>query len=153
MKQPKTVYSLIPLEDFKAHLGIDDREDSLARFCLTIAAHTIEQHCMRRLLRKKHFEHIGYSSDLLLPLKEYPVTEVLAAYALPGLSGFDGELIETDFYRLLPEQQEDIPFSISLSPAIKRLRHITAFKVVYWAGYANGKAPADLASACLELAS
>jgi hypothetical protein len=78
MKQPKTVYSLIPLEDFKAHLGIDDREDSLARFCFTIVAHTIEQHCMRRLLRKKHFEHIALTSDLLLTLKEYPVTEVLA---------------------------------------------------------------------------
>ena len=56
MKQSKSVYSLIPLDDFKALLGIDDREEALARFCLTIAAHTIEQHCMRRLLRKKHFE-------------------------------------------------------------------------------------------------
>jgi hypothetical protein len=42
--------SLIPFDDFKALLEIDDREEPLARFCLTIAAHTIEQHCMRRLL-------------------------------------------------------------------------------------------------------
>jgi hypothetical protein len=30
MKQSKSVYSLIPLDDFKALLGIDDREESLA---------------------------------------------------------------------------------------------------------------------------
>jgi hypothetical protein len=110
MKQSKSVYSLIPLDDFKALLGIDDREDSLARFCLSIAAHTIEQHCMRRLLRKKHFEHIGYSGDLILSLREYPVTEVLAVYALSGVAGVDGELIETDFYTLLPAQVTDIPY-------------------------------------------
>ena len=82
MKQSKTIYSLIPLDDFKVLLGIDDREDSLARFCLTIATHTIEQHCMRRLLRKKHFEHIELTGDLLLSLREYPVCEVLAVYAI-----------------------------------------------------------------------
>jgi hypothetical protein len=34
MKQSKTIYSPIPLEDFKAHLGIDDREDTLAKLPL-----------------------------------------------------------------------------------------------------------------------
>jgi len=35
------------------------------------------------------------------------------------------------------EQQEDIPYTISLSPAITRLKPVNAFKVVYWAGYSN----------------
>ena len=48
--------AMIPLEDFKEVLSVDDREDPLARFCLTIASHTIEQYCKRRLLRKKYFE-------------------------------------------------------------------------------------------------
>jgi hypothetical protein len=39
-----TLYSLIPLEDFKAILGIDDREDKLTRFCLITATHTIEEY-------------------------------------------------------------------------------------------------------------
>ena len=108
MKQSKSVYSLIPLDDFKALLGIDDREETLARFCLTIAAHTIEQHCMRRLLRKKHFEHIGLTGDLILSLREYPVTEVLAVYALSGVAGVDGEFVKGNFYRFLPEQETDI---------------------------------------------
>ena len=72
-KQKKPLYTLLSLEDFKALLGIDDREDKLARFCLTDAAYTIEQFCMRRLLRKKHFERIEYYGNLLLPLREYPV--------------------------------------------------------------------------------
>jgi hypothetical protein len=31
-------------------------------------------------------------------------------------------------------------------------RGLSAFKAVYWAGYAHNKVPVDLASACLELA-
>jgi hypothetical protein len=38
---PNLLYTLIPLEDFKAILGIDDREDVLSRYCPTIATFTI----------------------------------------------------------------------------------------------------------------
>jgi hypothetical protein len=41
MKQEK-LHSLILLDDFKAILAVDDREDKLIRFSLTIATHTIE---------------------------------------------------------------------------------------------------------------
>jgi hypothetical protein len=76
------LYTLIPLEKFKAVLGIDDREDKLSIFCLVTATHTIEQYCKRRLLRKKHYEQIEYIGDLILPLREYPVYRILAAYAM-----------------------------------------------------------------------
>jgi hypothetical protein len=75
------LHTLMPLDEFKAVLGIDDREDglyfasmrntsseflpgknsktffqpqSLAAFCLVTSTLTIEQYCKRRLLRKKH---------------------------------------------------------------------------------------------------
>ena len=73
------VRTLIPLEDFKALMGIDDREDKTARFCLVTSTFSIEQYCKRRLLRKKHFERIDYYGDLPLPPGEYPVKEVLAS--------------------------------------------------------------------------
>ena len=109
---------------------------------------------MKRLLRKRHFERIRFAGDLLSSLKEYPVTEVLALYAIQREPG-NGELIEPEFFSVIPDCgiDNDLPFTLSLSPAVMRLRHIEAFRVVYWAGYARGKAPADLASACLELAS
>jgi hypothetical protein len=47
----KTLYTLIPFEDFKAVLGIDDREEKLARFCLVTGIFTIEQYCKRRFMR------------------------------------------------------------------------------------------------------
>jgi hypothetical protein len=50
------------------------------------------------------------------------------------------------------EEPEDMPYSLSLSPALNRNRRLTAVKAVYRAGYAYGEAPPDLASACLELA-
>jgi hypothetical protein len=46
-----------------------------------------------------------------------------------------------------------LPFSLSLSPALKKYSSVSAVKVVYWTGYAHNKVPSDLAAACLELAS
>jgi hypothetical protein len=143
------LHSLISLEDFKTLLGVDDREDKISRFCLVTSTLTIEQYCKRRLLRKKHFERIEFNGGLFLPLKEYPISEVLAVY----LHG-NGEILEPDFYDIIPDcgTFEDIPFSISLSPAFRRFRGLTAIKAVYWSGYELGNVPADLASACMELA-
>jgi hypothetical protein len=149
-KQEKPLYTLIPLEDFKALLGVDDREDKIARFCLVTSTFTIEQYCKRRLLHKKHFEQIQFCGDLILPLREYPVTKVWAVYVLPN-----GNILEPKLYSTMPDcgTDDDLPFSLSLSPLLQCYRGLTAVKAVYWAGYAVGNAPADLASACLELAS
>ena len=150
----KPLYSLIPLEDFKALMGIDDREDKTARFCLVTSTFSIEQYCKRRLLRKKHFERIEFIGDTFIPLKEYPVSNVLAVYAVTSKSGV-GEIVEPDFYSIVPDcgTYEDIPFSISFTRALLRYRGLYDIKAVYWAGYSSGNVPPDLASACLELAS
>jgi hypothetical protein len=154
LKQEKAIYSLIPLEDFKALLNIDDREDKTARFCLVTGTFTIEQYCKRRLLRKKHFERLEYIGDLFIPLREYPVSKVLAVYALTNM-GDTGEIIEPDFYSVIPDCRtlEDLPYNLAFSRALQRYRGLFSFKAVYWAGYAPGNVPPDLASACLELAS
>ncbi|GHV96508.1 hypothetical protein AGMMS50293_28280 [Spirochaetia bacterium] len=158
MDNETQLHSLIPLADFKAVLGLDDREDPMSRYCLITATYTIEQYCMRRLFLKKHFERIETNGDLLLPLREYPVREVLAVYALGGI-GETGELVEPEFYRVIPELEaeneglpEDTIYSLSLSPALFRGRGVSAIKAGYRAGYGCGEAPPDLASACLELA-
>jgi hypothetical protein len=185
------LHSLIPLEEFKAILGIDDREDALSRYCLITATYTIEQYCKRRLFLKQHFERIEFHGDLLLPLGEYPVRDILAVYVV-GAFGETGELLEPDLYRVIPDLEaetgtgpedcfvngdfswphavppysstrsmfrvhyhagpEDTVYSLSLSPALNRSRGFTAIKTVYRAGYGYREAPADLASACLELA-
>ena len=149
-------HSLIPLESFKTVLGIDDRDDKLSRYCLTTATYTIEQHCMRRLLRKKHFERIDFTGDLIIPLKEYPVRNVLAVYAILNekLRISNEEIIEPDFYCTIPDCDtfEDIPFCLSLSRALLRYQRLIAIKVIYNAGYSQNNVPPDLTSACLELA-
>jgi hypothetical protein len=164
MDNEPVVHSLIPLADFKAILGLDDRDDALSRYCLLTATYTIEQYCKRRLLLKRYFERIEVSDDPLLPLREYPVREILAVYSLSDMAA-SGEPVEPDLYRLIPdleeetgEEPEDTVYSLSFSPALFRGRCLAAVKAVYRAGYAPGKAgdpygvPADLASACLELA-
>jgi hypothetical protein len=152
------LHTLIPFADFKAILGLDDREDALSRYCLITATFTIEQHCKRRLFLKKYFEWIEFHGDLLLPLREYPVREVLAVYIV-GAFGETGEPLEPELYRVIPDLEaetgegpEDTVYSLSLYPALTRGRGFVAIKAVYRAGYSTSKAPADLASACLELA-
>jgi hypothetical protein len=76
------LYTLIPLEEFKSILGIDDRDDKLARFCLVTGTLTIEQYCKRHFLRKKYFERIAYNSDLSVLLNEYPVSNILTVFLL-----------------------------------------------------------------------
>jgi len=176
-----SLHTLIPLDDFKAVLGIDDRDDKICRFCLVTSTLTIEQYCKRRLLRKTHFEYIDFYGDLIIPLKEYPVSNVAAAYSLSAL--LPSEFIDPEFYRVIPDCgcNEDIPFSLSFSPAVKKWRGLIAVKVVYTAGYVSNPhpcgfetrsfceaktpakamktaasmplVPADLAAACMELAS
>jgi hypothetical protein len=104
--QNPSLHTLIPLEDFKAIMGFDEREDTLSRYCLTTATYTIEQYCRRRLYLKRHFEHIEFSGDLLLPLREYPVREILALYEL-GDFNCAGELVEPDLYRVIPDLEEE----------------------------------------------
>ena len=131
-------------------MGIDDREDNLIRSCLESATKAIEHYCKRNLLRKRHFEWNEYNGDLLIPLREYPVSRVLAVYLVGN-----GELLEPEFYNVIPDCGTDynLPFNLLLSRAIQRYTGISSIKAVYWAGYSNGLVPADLSSACLELAS
>jgi hypothetical protein len=146
------LHSLILLTDFKAVLGIDDREDALSRYCLITATYTIEQHCKRRLLHKKRFEFLPFYGDYLFPLRDYPVREILAVYQTHSLK--EAAIVEPDLYHTVPEcgELENIPFSLSVSLALRLVRDLSGLKVHYRAGYSPGKVPADLASACLELA-
>jgi hypothetical protein len=146
------LYSLISLGDFKAILGIDDRDEALSRYCLITATYTIEQYCKRRLLRKKRFEFLPFYGDYLFPLRDYPVREIITISKEQGAMS-SGELIDPEFYRVIPDcgDLEDIPYCLLVSP-VSRLMWGTVFTVRYWAGYIPGKVPADLASACLELA-
>jgi hypothetical protein len=117
------LHTLIALADFKAILGIDDREDTLSRYCLVTATFTIEQYCKRRLFLKKHFEQIEPNGDLLLPLGEYPVREVLAVYVV-GAFGETGEPLEPEFYRVSPiwkrkpEKSRKIRFTVCSFPGL-----------------------------------
>jgi hypothetical protein len=151
--------SLVSLNDFKAILGLDDREDVLSRYCLITATFAIEQYCKRRFFMKKQFERIEFSGDLLLPLREYPVRKILGVWGVKGGEWGGEELFQPELYRVIPdleaetgEKPEDTVYSLSLSPALNRGRGFSTVKTVYRAGYACGEVPADLASACLELA-
>jgi hypothetical protein len=159
-------YSLIPLADFKAILGIDDREDPLSRYCLVTATYTIEQHCKRRLIRKKQTDYLTYTDEHIFTLKEYPIRKVLTVHLATtgtiqqGQALFDpASKVDPSQYYCLPDAGilEDIPFSLILRPPLRLPREEKAIRVQYLSGYAPEGyppygTPADLGSACLELA-
>jgi hypothetical protein len=150
-KKPQ-LHTLIPLEDFKAILGLDDRENALSRYCLITATYTIEQYCRRRLLRKKRFEFFPFYGEYVFPLRDYPVREVLVVYRIHALK--EAVIVEPGLYHTTPDcgELENIPFCLSASSALGLVRELSGLKVHYRAGYTPGKAPPDLDSACLELA-
>jgi hypothetical protein len=159
MENGKPLHSLIPLEDFKAILGFDDREDTLSRYCLITVTYTIEQYCKRRLLYKKHTDYLTFTGEHIFTLREYPVRKVLtihaATTALYGKPLFGPEnLVDPKHYYCLPDEgfMENIPFSLVLRPPYRLTREEMGIRARYVAGYVPGKVPADLASACLELA-
>ena len=152
MKDVNTInnfYSLVPLEEFKSVLCIDDREDKLCRFCLVTTTLTIESYCKRKIFLHNHNEHISFYGDLEIPLREYPVTE-LKRINVWGR----GEVLEPQFYNLIPDSGTsiDIPFSVELSPVLGRVRWLRAIHISYMAGYEFNAVPADLEAACLEMA-
>jgi hypothetical protein len=124
------LHTLIPLEDFKAILGIDDRDDALSRYCLITATYTIEQYCRRRLLRKKRFEFLPFYGDHVFPLWDYPVREVLAVYQTHALK--EAVIVEPDLYHTIPDcgELENIPFCLSVSPALRLVRELSGLKCI-----------------------
>jgi hypothetical protein len=157
----KQLHTLIPFEDFKAFLGVDDRERELSRYCLITAAYTIEHYCKRRLVRRKHTDYLTFTGEYVFTLREYPVWKVLSVHAANAGAVHRREplfspenLVDPKHYYCLPDEgiHEDIPFSLVLRPPFRLTREEMGIRVRYLAGYVPGKAPADLASACLELA-
>jgi hypothetical protein len=148
------LHSLITLPDFKAVLGIDDREGALSRYCLLTATYTIEQYCKRRLLLKPVTEFLDYMGDDLLLLGEYPVKELESVHYSRERYFSPESLLPTEQYGLLPEAGllEDTPCHLSLKPSVRFLPGEKCVKVKYLAGYSPYEVPPDLASACLELA-
>jgi hypothetical protein len=142
------LHSLIPLADFKALLGLDDREDTLSRYCLITATYTIEQYCKRRLLRRKNADYLTFTGEYIFILREYPVRKVLAVHAATagGVQGggslFSSEnLVDPKHYYCFPDEgiQEDsdiwsAPFSLVLRPPFQLAREKMGIRVRYLAG-------------------
>jgi len=150
-EKKKTLYSLIPIDEFKALLGVDDRDDKLTKFCLVTSTLSIEQYCRRKLLSKTINQVFKDWRDLTLFLNEFPVREIIAVSVI--YSSKEHEIIEPDFYNLEPlDEMVNIPYLVNLSPAINRMRGIDTMKVIYKAGYFYDDVPKDLSAACLELA-
>jgi len=152
IRQRNTLHTLISLDDFTSLAGVDDRDERFSRFCLVTSTLAIESHCKRRFLRKGYFERVAFHGDRLVPLMEYPVTNVSAVHIIGD--GFDARL-EPRHFGVAPDCgiENDIPFIVTLSPFVDRFRGIEAVRVSYRAGYTLGTVPADLAAACFELAS
>jgi hypothetical protein len=143
-RKDNTLHTLISLDDFKALMGIDDREEKQARFCLTTATLSIEQYCKRSFLRKQYFETFKITGNLIIPLKEYPVTKIISMSSerepSVRLAMSNGDLIDQVFYRPYPGCAfgEELPFEILLSPSLKPYK-LKIINIIYVAGYSMNR--------------
>jgi hypothetical protein len=141
--QTPSLHTLIPLEDFKAILGLDDREDALSQYCLITATFTIEQYCKRRLLHRKNTDYLTFTGEYIFSLREYPVRKVVSVHAASTGSVQRGDLlfspenlVDPKHYYCLPDEgiHEDIPFSLVLRPPYRLAREEMGIQVRYLAG-------------------
>jgi len=139
------LHSLVALAECKRILGLDDREDGLAAFCLASSTFAIEARCRRSLLVKTHSECLDFYGCPALALREYPVREVLSVEA----GGKEGWQEETEFL-LWPQAGllEETPYFLQCPPG-KRWGKV---KVRYTAGYEVAEVPGDIQAACVEMA-
>jgi hypothetical protein len=140
------LHTLIPLADFKAILGLDDREDALSRYCLITAAYSIEQYCKRSFYRKKHTDYLTFTGEHIFTLREYPVRKVLSVHTtgagamLQGKPLFTPEnLVDPKHYYCLPDEgiRDDIPFFLVLHPPLRPSREEMGIRVRYLTGPEN----------------
>jgi hypothetical protein len=141
-----------PLEDFKALLSLDDRENALSRYCLVMATYTMEQYYERRFVCGKRFEFFPSYGDYLFPLRDYPVRKLLTVCRTHALQ--EAVVVDPALYHTIPDCGN---LNLSLSAFRFHLRCVLSgncrvSKCVTGRGYVPGSAPPDLASACLELA-
>ncbi|GHU83591.1 hypothetical protein FACS189468_8820 [Spirochaetia bacterium] len=150
MGNGKPLHSLVDLSEFKALMGIDDREDayypqgSLCTFVLVSSTYTIEHYCRRRLLKKKCLEYPEFSGSYLFSLREYPVREIRKVYQIN--SGFaEPKLIEPINYHLIPDKDslEEYPYCLSLNPKLGLHRGQGTVKVYYTVGLSDSSVTED----------
>jgi uncharacterized phiE125 gp8 family phage protein len=141
------VHSLVSVREFKRLSGADDREDSLLEFLLVSSTYSIEEYCIRRLLRKRIKESFVDTVETVFTLREYPVAAV-SAVEIQGAHG----LAEPVLYDLSPEagSLSNIPHTLRIFPA--RGGAPKTVNVKYIAGYSVTNVPPDLKEACFELA-
>jgi uncharacterized phiE125 gp8 family phage protein len=109
---------------------------------------------MRRLLRKRVARWFEASADDWFMLSEYPVREVRGVYAGTATPPGRGRLLAPEDYRLspFPGALENFPYCVRLTPACAMYGTRMAVMIEYVAGYKGRDVPADLKTACLELA-
>jgi hypothetical protein len=96
-------------------------------------------------------ESEGLPGDPFVPLKQYPVRKVLGAQKYRNWKGVED--IDPGLFHCIPEcgVGEDMPFCLEIRPGV--ILPPFSVRVRYVAGYKSTDAPADLASAPLEIRS
>jgi hypothetical protein len=121
---------------------------------------SIEQYCKRKFIKRKCTDYHTFYGENTFTLREYPVRKIISVGKEKVIindrkSKSVFEDIEPEYYYCIPEIGicEDLPYSVIIRTDLLNIPKNYSFKIIYSAGYSLGKAPADLASACFELAS
>lgn len=147
------VHSLVTLTECKSALGLDDRDENFTIFLSIAATYSAENHCLRRLLRKRQTEYFDSLGGNAFFLKEYPVREIVSihedrAHRFPETSRIDPE-----HYYCTPDpiDAEDLITTLTLTPPYGIPRGRKSIRVIYTAGYSVEEVPPDIKQAVIEI--
>lgn len=147
------VHSLVTLSECKSTLNLDDRDDSFTLFLSITASYSAENHCLRRILRKRHTEYFDSVGDNAFFLREYPIREIVSVHEDRHHRFPETSRINPEHYYCTPDilDAEDFVSTLTLTPPYTLPRGRKSLRVVYTAGYSVGEVPLDLKQAVIEI--
>jgi hypothetical protein len=134
-------------------LSLDDRDDSFTLFLSIAATYAAENHCLRRIHRKRHTEYFDSVGDNAFFLREYPVREIVSVHEDRCHRFPETGRLDPEHYYCTPEilDAEDLISTLTLTPPYRLPRGRKSIRVIYTAGYSVEEVPPDVKQAVIEI--
>jgi hypothetical protein len=147
------VHSLVTFSECKSALSLDDRDDSFTLFLSIAATYCAENHCLRRIFRRRHTEYFDSVGDNAFFLREYPVREIVSVHEDRHHRFPETSRIDPEHYYCTPDlvDVENFITTLTLTPPYGIPRGRKSIKVIYTAGYSVEEVPPDVKQAVIEI--
>lgn len=146
-----TKRTLLPVPKIMTYLNLDDSDKLMVTLLASTVTKEIENYTNRKLYQRDICQYMNGCFRNNLLLKDYPVNSFYGIQTF-NLCEIDFRIIKSSFYTLNPKPgTTDLPVRLKLRGNNIFRRSKRDIRLLYNAGYAQDKVPADLKTAYCEI--